>query len=158
MVETDNICPHADDLYCSSSVQSDSVLVVSYPSPAESTLTPVEQESLPDTSRISSAVPATFTKELDNEEVMLGRSTKVYASPDSTALSLQHFRLRSPNQSSDNMSMQDPPPPSSIAMSNLGPQEPSETLNRTLHQVGSMCYSLNKIDTLLMRIRLLFLC
>lgn len=95
-----------------------------------SPLTPVESSDLvTDT--------ATFSVSLEDadEGVMVGRSTKVYATSE---VGSREELLQTYSRSTTDM---EPPEPTEIPMASLSPrqddrQDPSETLNRTLHQVS----------------------
>lgn len=114
-------------------------LTVAFPSVPS--LTPVEVQLHRGRTKFQEQ-PATFERPFEDVEGMIGRSTKVYAASDSATASLEQFRLGSTSrQSSEGPAMDDPPPQPEIGMSNLSPrhdvdrQDPSDTLNRTLHQV-----------------------
>ena len=112
-------------------------LTVAFPQPTPSSLTPVEEQNIQE---FVEKEPKTFTKPLTEVEGMVGKSGKVYAASDSTAVSLEKFRVNSAG-TPDSANMADPPAPNEIGLSNLTPrqddrQDQSDTLNRTLHQVS----------------------
>lgn len=124
----------------SATIETRSGLSVALPCTPQTSLTPLEVES-----RLSgkeSPCPSIYTKPLeDTDGDMVGRMSKVYATSDSAAASLEQFRLHlQGGGSSEPVEMGDPPAPQEIAMANISPrhddrQEQSDTLNRTLHQV-----------------------
>jgi len=122
---------------------SSSGLLVSLPKDVERCLTPVEQPSSTaqpppsGTSKandtevdfVASGTPTYFVP-IEDADVMVGRSSKVYATSDSTSASREQLHSN----------MADPPEPNLIAMSDLPPRqderpEQSDALTSTLHQV-----------------------